>query len=242
MTRSLESKAGDDPIPISVIVGLGNPGTKYDQTRHNIGFMVVDCLAKSWQLSLGMQKKFKGNWAEKILANGDRLHLLKPNTFMNLSGESAIALVKWYKLKPESVLAIYDDMDLAIGKIRIKPSGSAGGHNGMKSLIAHLGSQNFPRLRLGIGAPQAKKSQSEKISSETDLNLSPNSSKDTTQVIGHVLGNFNAAETQALPELMRLAENAVSSILAEGMGKAMSKYNNCAIEIAPGKVTENYRP
>ncbi len=233
MNRSLVSQSASKSesdskncltTPISVIVGLGNPGSKYDQTRHNIGFMVLDHLAKAWQVSLGQQKKFKGFWGERILASGDRLHLLKPNTFMNLSGESAIALVKWYKLKPESVLVIYDDMDLPLGKIRIKPSGSAGGHNGMKSLIAHLGTQDFPRLRLGIGAPKSKNPNS-----EPEINISQ--IKDPNQVVSHVLGSFDAVEIKALPELMLLTQHAISSILDQGMGKAMSLYNNRSVEL-----------
>jgi peptidyl-tRNA hydrolase, PTH1 family len=221
--------------PISVIIGLGNPGQKYDQTRHNIGFMVVDHLAKSWRISLVQQKKFKGYWAEKSLTNGEKLHLLKPTTFMNLSGESAIALVKWYKLKPESVLAVYDDLDLPLGKIRIKPSGSAGGHNGMKSLIAHLGTQGFPRLRLGIGTPNQPKLNSQTALVNSDLGstqiLAKKVDRDPDRVVSHVLGCFNSSESKAIPGLMALSQNAISSIFDQGMEKAMSIYNSRTIDI-----------
>jgi peptidyl-tRNA hydrolase, PTH1 family len=217
------SPAPVQDISISAIVGLGNPGAKYDRTRHNIGFMVLDHLAKSWRISLSGQKKFKGTWGEKSRSNGERLHLLKPTTFMNLSGESAIALVKWYKLKPESILAIYDDMDLPLGKIRIKPSGSAGGHNGMKSLIAHLGTQNFPRLRLGIGAP------THRLSPEA-VESNPKN-QDPDRVVGHVLGSFEPTEAKYLPELMGLTEDAIGSILDQGLSKAMSIYNSRAVDI-----------
>ncbi|MDX1977236.1 MAG: aminoacyl-tRNA hydrolase [Pseudanabaenaceae cyanobacterium bins.68] len=197
---------------VSLIVGLGNPGEKYDRTRHNIGFMVIDHLAKQWQVSLVPERKFKGSWAEKTWQSGNRVYLLKPSTFMNLSGESAIALLKWYKLTPASVLVIYDDMDIPLGRIRIKPSGSAGGHNGMKSVIAHLGTSNFPRLRVGIGAPKH-----------------PQEAKDPERVVGHVLGNFSATEAKRLPELLGLTEEAIATIFTEGLDKAMSVYNSRGI-------------
>lgn len=202
---------------VTLIVGLGNPGDKYDRTRHNIGFMVLDHLAKRWQLTLMPERKFKGNWAEKQW-QGHRLYLLKPSTFMNLSGEAVIALVKWYKLPPESVLVIYDDMDIPLGRIRIKPSGSAGGHNGMKSIITHLGTSNFPRLRVGIGAPKHPSKH-------------PDQPKDPDRVVEHVLGNFNGTESKGLPDLLGLTEEAIATILTEGLDKAMSVYNSRAVAI-----------
>ncbi|HEY9645544.1 MAG TPA: aminoacyl-tRNA hydrolase, partial [Chroococcidiopsis sp.] len=138
----------------TLIVGLGNPGAKYDQTRHNIGFDVVDALARRWQIGLTENRKFQGIFGEGFAPNRDKIRLLKPQTYMNLSGQSIRAVVDWFKLSPEAVLIVYDDMDLPLGKLRMRLSGSAGGHNGMKSAIAHLGTQDFPRLRIGIGSPK----------------------------------------------------------------------------------------
>ncbi|MCY7282620.1 MAG: aminoacyl-tRNA hydrolase [Cyanobacteria bacterium CAN_BIN43] len=196
----------NSPIVIpQLIVGLGNPGAKYDQTRHNIGFVAIDSLARTWQINLSENRKFQGFFGEGRSVSG-KMRLLKPTTFMNLSGQSIRAVMDWYKLPAEAVLVIYDDMDLPLGKIRLRQSGSAGGHNGMKSAIAHLGSQNFPRLRIGIGAPQ---------DGEPDK-----------QVISHVLGRFSSSEDRLLPEVLSLIRGAVEMSLKQGIPKAMSLYNN----------------
>lgn len=200
--------ASDSLILPQLIVGLGNPGAKYDQTRHNIGFEAIDTLAKRWQISLAEQRKFQGILGEGMGA-GRKVRLLKPTTFMNLSGQSIRAVTDWYKLPPEAVLVIYDEMDLPLGKLRLRQSGSAGGHNGMKSTIAHLGSQNFPRLRIGIGAPKFKNGE----------------------VVSHVLGRFGASETQVVAEVLRLVVEAVEMSLTQGIPKAMSLYNNRSIEL-----------
>jgi peptidyl-tRNA hydrolase, PTH1 family len=192
------------PAPISLIVGLGNPGPKYDRTRHNIGFDLIDRLAKRWQISLTEQKRFQGELGEGLVA-GQRIRLLKPNTFMNKSGQSVRAVLDWYKLEPQQVLVLYDDMDLPVGKLRIRLSGSAGGHNGMKSLIAHLGTQDFPRLRVGISK-----------ATETGV------AKDT---ISHVLGKFAPEELRILPEVLDMAADAVEMALKQGTEKSMSLYN-----------------
>jgi peptidyl-tRNA hydrolase, PTH1 family len=134
-----------------LIVGLGNPEPKYDHTRHNIGFSAVDELAKIWQLELKENNRFQGLYGEGVAPGGKKIRLLKPFTYMNRSGQSVRAVTDWYKLKPQSVLVVYDDMDLPVGRLRIRLTGSAGGHNGMKSIIAHLGGKDFPRLRIGIG-------------------------------------------------------------------------------------------
>lgn len=155
-----------------LIVGLGNPEPKYDRTRHNIGFAAVDTLANSWQISLSENRKFQGIFGEGNRPRGQKIRLLKPLTYMNLSGQSIRAAADWYKISAESVLVVYDDMDLPIGKLRMRLAGSAGGHNGMKSAISHLGTDKFPRLRIGIGKPQ---------------NGAVKSDKDT---IGFVLGKF----------------------------------------------------
>jgi peptidyl-tRNA hydrolase, PTH1 family len=208
---------------ISLIVGLGNPGAEYERTRHNIGFMAVDRLATSWSISLGKEKRFYGIFGEgrlsSRLASSGKIRLLKPTTYMNVSGQSVRACADWFKGNPENILVIYDDMDLPLGKLRLRPSGSAGGHNGMKSIISHLGTQNFPRLRLGIGRG-GKGDVDNAIASKANQN-----------VTNHVLGGFSTTETKILPEIFDLAESTVKSILADGLEKAMSLYNSRSIDI-----------
>ncbi|NJO20358.1 MAG: aminoacyl-tRNA hydrolase, partial [Spirulinaceae cyanobacterium RM2_2_10] len=118
-----------------LIVGLGNPEPKYEQTRHNIGFMAADLLAQRWQLTWQQHRRFKGWFTEGLGSGGKKLMLLKPTTYMNRSGEAMRAVMDWYKLTPASILVVYDDMDLPVGRLRLRLSGSAGGHNGMKSAI-----------------------------------------------------------------------------------------------------------
>ena len=202
---------------ISLIVGLGNPGAEYDRTRHNIGFMAVDCLAKSWRISLGKEKRFYGIFGESRLDSIGKMRLLKPTTYMNVSGQSVRACADWFKCSPENILVIYDDMDLPLGKLRLRSSGSAGGHNGMKSIISHLGTQNFPRLRLGIGRGSDKSDQA--IATKANQN-----------VTNHVLGVFSTIENKVLPEIFDLAESAVTSILKDSLDKAMSLYNSRSID------------
>jgi peptidyl-tRNA hydrolase, PTH1 family len=198
----------DELIIPQLIVGLGNPGTKYAQTRHNVGFDVLDSLAKLWQTSLSDRKQFQGIYGEGIGSHKSKIRLLKPQTFMNLSGQSVRSTIDWFKLAPESVLVVYDDLDLPLGKIRLRLSGSAGGHNGMKSIISHLGTQNFPRVRIGIG-----KSTGE---------------KDT---IAHVLGKFSAVETPIVNEVIYLVNDSIEMSLKQGVEKAMSLYNSKSIAV-----------
>lgn len=140
-------------------------------------------------------------------ASDKKIRLLKPLTYMNRSGESVRAVLDWYKLPPESILVIYDDMDLPLGRIRLRLSGSAGGHNGIKSIISHVGSQDFPRLRIGIGKSNGKK-----------------------ETISHVLGRFSADETEVIAKILQLVEQTVKTSMKEGIEKAMSLYNNRVIE------------
>lgn len=206
---------------ISLIVGLGNPGSEYERTRHNIGFMAIDRLAASWGAFLGKEKRFYGIFGEgrlpSRLVNSGKIRLLKPTNYMNLSGQSVRACADWFKCDPENILVVYDDMDLPLGKLRLRSSGSAGGHNGMKSIISHLGTQNFPRLRLGIGRGSSQ--SSEAIATKANQN-----------VTSHVLGGFIATENKVLPQIFDLAESAVMSILADGMEKAMSLYNSRSVD------------
>jgi len=190
-----------------LIVGLGNPESKYDRTRHNVGFAAVDALARSWQISLSENRKFQGEFGESQGPQADKVRLLKPLTYMNRSGQAIRAVTDWFKLPLESVLVIYDDMDLPLGKIRLRLSGSAGGHNGMKSAIAHLSTQNFPRLRIGIGRPQG-----------SSIGNDP-------AAISHVLGRFSPDETQLMSEALHLVVEAVELSLKQGVEKAMNRYN-----------------
>lgn len=190
-----------------LIVGLGNPEPKYDNTRHNIGFNAVDELAKIWQLDLKENKRFQGLFAEGVPLGGKKVRLLKPLTYMNRSGQSVRAVTDWYKLNPKSVLVIYDDMDLPVGRLRIRVTGSAGGHNGMKSIISHLGSKDFPRLRIGIG-----KSGGEK------------------QTISHVLGKFAPAEYKIIEEVLYVSVKAIELSLNKGIEQSMNRYNGFSVK------------
>lgn len=132
-----------------LIVGLGNPGLKYRNTRHNVGFSAIDCFAKEHGMRFS-KKRFRGVTAEGVIG-GEKIVLLKPHTYMNLSGQAVAEAAKFYQLPPEHVIVFYDDIDLDLGRLRIKGSGSAGTHNGMRSIISSLGRQDFPRIRIGIG-------------------------------------------------------------------------------------------
>lgn len=191
-----------------LIVGLGNPEPKYDHTRHNIGFEAVDSLASSWGMSWKENKRFQGLITEGVSPYGNKIRLLKPLTYMNLSGQAVRAVTDWYKISPQSVLVIYDEMDLPVGRLRIRLSGSAGGHNGMKSIISHLGSQDFPRLRIGIGKSTGKK-----------------------QTVSHVLGKFAPEEKTVIKEVLYLSTKAIECSFKEGMEKAMSLYNSRQVEL-----------
>lgn len=189
-----------------LIVGLGNPEKKYEQTRHNIGFEAVDLLARRWGVSLPENRRFQGLFGEGVGPKGAKIRLLKPLTYMNRSGQAIRSVTDWYKIPPTSVLVIYDDMDLPIGRIRLRLSGSAGGHNGVKSTIAHLGTQDFPRLRIGIGKPA------------DPSNLD-------TSTVSHVLGKFTPEEKPIISEVLELVGDAVELSIKQGVEKAMSLYN-----------------
>jgi peptidyl-tRNA hydrolase, PTH1 family len=190
-----------------LIVGLGNPEPKYDNTRHNIGFAVVDELAKVWQMPLKENKRFQGLFSEGVSQGGQKVRLLKPLTYMNRSGQAVRAVTDWYKVEPRSVLVIYDDMDLPVGRLRMRLTGSAGGHNGMKSIIAHLGSQEFPRLRLGIGKSDGEKG-----------------------TINHVLGKFAPEEFKVMDEILYISLKAIELGLKEGIEQSMNRYNGFSID------------
>lgn len=190
-----------------LIVGLGNPGTKYDRTRHNVGFDVIDCLAKRWNIRLKEEKRFKGEIGQGLGPKGLKLTLLKPTTFMNRSGDSVRAVIDWYKWSPQAVLIVYDDMDLPVGKIRLRKAGSAGGHNGMKSLISCLGTQEFPRLRMGIDSPKSNRV----VQSDT---------------VSYVLGRFAPPEQKIIQEVTELCADAVELAMKQGVEISMNRYNS----------------
>lgn len=182
--------------PIRIIVGLGNPGRDYAETRHNVGFMVLERLARRFNVEWKLDKARKGE-----LAAGPGVLLVKPQTFMNSSGECVGPLMRYFKFQPEQVLVIYDDISFPVGTLRLRTGGSAGGHNGMKSLIAHLGTEKFPRIRVGISAPGQK------------------------NMVGHVLGKFAPDERLLLEESLDKAAEAAFVALKEGVEMAANRFN-----------------
>lgn len=182
--------------PIRIIAGLGNPGREYAGTRHNVGFMVLDRLAQLFHAEWKDDKARKG-----ALASARGMLLVKPQTYMNNSGECVGALMRYFKLNPAQILVIYDDISFPVGTLRLRAAGSAGGHNGMKSLIAHLGTEQFPRLRIGIGAPGQK------------------------EMVSHVLGQFRPDERPLLEESLAQAVEATLTILTQGLDKAANRFN-----------------
>ncbi|WP_208339013.1 aminoacyl-tRNA hydrolase [Aetokthonos hydrillicola] len=211
MTETVAKKALIIP---QLIVGLGTPEPKYDQTRHNIGFAAVDSISRQWKIPLAESRKFHGEYGEGITSGGAKIRLLKPLTYMNLSGQAIQAVTSWYKLPPESVLVIYDDMDLPLGKTRLRMSGSAGGHNGMKSAITHLGSQDFPRLRIGIGRPKGSAARDESGST-----------------VSYVLGRFSATESQLMSLVLQFVAECIELSIKQGVEKAMNICNSRTLEI-----------
>jgi PTH1 family peptidyl-tRNA hydrolase len=199
--------AGPDGIaPLQLLVGLGNPGDTYAGTRHNVGFMALERLAAQAGGSFRQQSKLHGLLAE-VGVGARRLRLLMPQTFMNDSGRSIRAALDWFDLEPAQMLVLVDDMDLPLGRLRLRTSGGAGGHNGLRSTIAHLGGQEFPRLRIGIGAPA----------------LNPVERKQRT--VGHVLGRFAPAEQPVLDEVLEEVLQGVELIQRLGFERAGNRLN-----------------
>lgn len=184
-----------------VIAGLGNPGKKYVGTRHNIGFEALDAVAAKYGIDI-KKAKFNAIYGEGMI-EGEKVVLVKPQTFMNLSGEAVREFREWYKTDNSQIIIIYDDVSLPVGKMRIRPKGSAGGHNGMKSIIYQLNSEEFPRIRIGIGSPE---------NPEFDL-------------ADYVLGKFTKAEVKELVEIAINTAEAVGEIIKNGLEKAMTKFN-----------------
>ncbi|RFA31300.1 aminoacyl-tRNA hydrolase [Alkalilimnicola ehrlichii] len=183
--------------PIALIVGLGNPGDRYTQTRHNAGFWFVEELARRYGGSFRSEAKFQGETA-RIVVGGQDCHLLKPMTFMNRSGASVAALARFYRIPPEQILIAHDEIDLPPGQVKMKLSGGHGGHNGLRDIIQVLGSRDFWRLRIGVGHPGQKE-----------------------QVVGYVLGRASAAEQPLIDTCNDLAADQAERLLAGDFERAM---------------------
>ncbi|GIP41354.1 peptidyl-tRNA hydrolase [Paenibacillus sp. J31TS4] len=181
-------------------VGLGNPGTQYAQTRHNIGFMAVDLAAKRWGIT------FKTSKCKALIGEGNvggtKVYLVKPMTYMNLSGESVRAFLDYYKADLADMTVLYDDLDTAFGQMRLRYQGSAGGHNGIKSIIGHTGTQTFDRIRLGISRPAPG-----------------------FPIVNYVLDTFSKEEFRGMPELLERAVDAMEFRLTHTFEQTMAKFN-----------------
>ena len=184
-----------------LIVGLGNPGREYEKTRHNVGFRALDILADSLHCKVD-KLKFQGLYCQTTYA-GKKLLLLKPQTFMNLSGRSVLQLSAFFKVPPQRIIVLFDDISLEPGRLRIRADGSAGGHNGIKSIIAELGSQEFPRVKIGVGAKP-----------HPDFDLAD-----------WVLSAFSAQEEKALATSLKNAADAALSIIDRGVPESANRYN-----------------
>ena len=187
--------------PEWLVVGLGNPGEKYENTRHNVGFLTVDELAE--RARVPVQKLKYRALTNTVELGGARALLMKPVTYMNLSGEAVGQAARFYKIPPERVLVISDDVSLPLGKLRIRKSGSAGGHNGLKNIIQHLGTDQFPRVKIGVG---------EKPHPDYDM-------------ADWVLSRFTGEDLKTITQAVKRAADAVECILAEGIDRGMSRFN-----------------
>ena len=195
---------------MKVIAGLGNPGAEYANTPHSIGFEVVDALAREIGASWKASSSFGGELAAGVLG-GMKVVLVKPMTYMNLSGDCVAPVVKYHNAKAaEDLLVVSDDIDLPVGKMRVRKGGSAGGHNGLKSVIERTGTPDFVRLRLGVGRD----------------------SRDRANVVGHVLGKFSPADRRVMDEVVAQAVKAIGTIELESAETAMNRYNGWTAESA----------
>lgn len=185
---------------MKVVVGLGNPGQKYSQTRHNIGFMAVEKLAAHWGISALWQNRKNCQIAE--YRSSETIILAKPQTYMNLSGQAVGELVDWHKISVDDVIVIYDDVDLPLGKLRLRPKGGSGGHRGVESLICRFGTDAFLRVKIGINHPP-----------------------DCWDTADYVLSRFTPEENLVLDAALKQSVDAVECILARGIDEAMNKFN-----------------
>lgn len=184
-----------------LVAGLGNPGKQYEMTRHNIGFHTIDYIADEYKVKVN-KLKHKSLYGECTIA-GEKVYLIKPQTYMNLSGESLIDFVNFFKAPPQNLIVISDDINLDTGRLRIRPKGSAGGHNGLKSIIYMLQTDEFPRIRMGVGAPK----------------------HEDYELADFVLGRFTKDEIPVMEESIKKAKSAVEEIIKNGPQSAMNKFN-----------------
>ena len=183
-----------------IIAGLGNPGSEYELTRHNIGFRVIDELAEEYNINIG-ENKHKGLIGKGVI-EGQKVVLVKPQTFMNLSGECIRAVIDYYKESIDHFIVVYDDISLDVGKLRVRPKGSAGGHNGIKNIIAQLGTDEFARVKFGVGdKPKG------------------------SDLVDHVLGRFGKDDEELAKSHFRTAAAAITCIMNEGCAEAMNRSN-----------------
>jgi peptidyl-tRNA hydrolase, PTH1 family len=187
-------------MAVKLIVGLGNPGSKYQWTRHNAGFMVLDRLSHLAGISIA--RKSSSGLSGEGFWQGHRLILLKPQTFMNLSGRSVAEMARFHKIPGEDIVVVHDDLDIPFGNVRVKTGGGHGGHNGLRSILSVFGSGDFTRLRIGIGRPVHG------------------------DVVDYVLNPFSAIEMHSLASVLDGAIDVLASVLADGPGKAMNLFNN----------------
>jgi PTH1 family peptidyl-tRNA hydrolase len=185
---------------MKLIIGLGNPGRQYAQTRHNVGFIAVDELAHRHKVELD-KEKFNGLFGTGVI-NGEKVMLLKPLTYMNLSGEAVRPIMDYYSIEVEDIVVIYDDLDLPVGKIRLRTKGSAGGQNGMKSIIQHIGTQEFKRIRIGIDRP-----------------------RNGMKISDYVLGRFTPEEVNDVVSAIKNTTDACEDWLKQSFIDVMNKYN-----------------
>ncbi len=193
---------------MKLIVGLGNPGRDYQFTRHNAGFMALDLLSE--KLGISVSKRAFGALTGEGRVDNEKIVLMKPQTYMNLSGDSVFAAVNWYKLPLEDLIVVYDDVDLPVGEIRVRPKGSAGTHNGMRNIIYMLNDDGFARVRVGIGK-----------------------AKEGWDLRDHVLAKFETPEQEDAYKALQNAADAVMTILSRGMDEAQKAYNVKAAKRAP---------
>lgn len=186
-----------------LIVGLGNPGKQYEKTRHNIGFDVIDYMANKYNIDVN-REKFKGICGEGFIEN-KKVILLKPLTYMNLSGESIREFANFYKLEDDEIIVVYDDISLDIGRLRIREKGSAGGHNGIKSIIQNLGGDKFPRVKVGVGQPK-------------------------DNLVNHVLGKFSKEDREHIEKVIPVVSDAIVEIVRNDAKESMNKFNGVNIE------------
>ncbi len=197
---------------LRLVVGLGNPGEKYASTRHNVGFMALELLTTREGGRFKPMSKLQGDLAD-VGYGSDRLRLLMPQTYMNDSGRSIRAALDWFDLEIDQLIVLVDDMDLPLGRLRLRASGGAGGHNGLKSTIQHLGTQDFARLRIGIGAPGR------------------NPEERRARTVSHVLGQFNRSEEPLLQNVLREVLSGLDHIQRQGLDRAGNAIN--AVNLSP---------